>query len=210
MTFGRFTKLLATAVVAMGFVTAAAQAATVTFMLVPDDPAPGQFSLYADVSVGDNGGLAFFGVDLVGVDDASIQNLAPMADVSLVDFKPKGFTVARSGTAGNPPTNPVTGGQDVLEPLAIIYGVGQAAGSIPGAPLGGTVIQENFGAPILLATGNITGQLGFGPNVAANVFIADGVNQATEAAVLTTIVPEPASFALLAIGTLLTLRRRTA
>jgi hypothetical protein len=185
---------LALAVVTSHVLTAAASAATVTYIL--DLSTPGAFTLYADVSDGDNQGLAFFSVPLVG----TVTNLNIVAPLTIhgANFSPAGFYAVRTPTAGTDPVagpivNPyVSGSQDVISgPAAnLITGFGQEAGNweakgitpffFPDATTdtawGATTVVGSFGSydhPLRLATGNYTGALDFDRdslNLAANTW----------------------------------------
>jgi hypothetical protein len=98
-----------------------------------------------------------------------------------------GFTLGRSTTGG------VIGAtQDVasVDGTAImVYGVGQIAGNLNSdAPPGSTghsgLVQESFGAPVLVAKGSYSGTLAFSAsNNAADVFVSSG-SYSTESAVI--------------------------
>ncbi len=150
----------------LGLAASSAHAATVDFTL--DAASDGTFDLFADVSQGDNAGLSFVGVELLGID--TIQNLAPMVAYDEVEFEPHGFHYFRS--PDDDPT--LVAVQAVTNPDSLVYGFGQTAGSLPS---GYGEVQPNYGAPLLLATGTYTdpGALDMG-DVMANVLVETGSN----------------------------------
>ncbi|MGD9645601.1 MAG: PEP-CTERM sorting domain-containing protein [Pirellulales bacterium] len=198
-----------------------AQAATVTYQLVLQ--AGNTFSLFADVSTGDNGGLVSFGVPLTG-NITAIDNKAPFGQfgngpagsgaIGFADFR------SADGTPGGPTT---LAGSQVTVPTPtplIVYGFGQTAGnlsSIASFGIFGNQEQLVYGAPLLLATGSYTGAApGFNTSsldLYANVFTNTQATSAFGAQVLTEVVPipEPSTFVLAAIGLagLLVVRRRS-
>ena len=110
----------------------------------------------------------------------------------------------------------ITNGVIVLIVLTLTYQVGQVAGTLAGAPHVPTglfdtppeaLVQPSYGAPVLLASGSYddSTQIGFinvVDNLKANVFTAVDGATAPAATVETgvTIIPEPATLALLAVG----------
>jgi len=211
-----FASLIAVAMVAGS----SAQAATITYQLVIQ---PGNtFSLYASDSLGDNGGLATFGVPLSG-NITTINNTAPFGQfgASPGGSGEIGFSQFRSAD-GNPagPTT-VTGGQLTVPtptPL-IIHGFGQTAGNLATtASFGIFGLQEQtvYGSPLLLATGSYTGATpGFNTSsldLIANVFTDAQATSTFAAQVLTQVVPipEPSTFVLAGLGLagILAVRRR--
>lgn len=228
---------------AIGLGTVAAQATpTVTFTLVANDSGagsfakptytPGDFSVYASDSTGDNAGIVSFSVGLTGA--TTVKNVAPKGvyddGTGSGGTLNEGFTTLRSGNSTTtPPTNlleTVFGAQDLPQspPTNVpIYGFGQAAGNLDSfAPAGSTggflKVQPSYGAPLLVATGTYTGlpsTLFFTPpssNDLAGVYLtntgtgseAANVNLVTQ----TNTVPEPATLGVLGIGAVALLRRR--
>ncbi len=140
----------------------------------------GTFELYASASSGDNGGIGFYGVELLGID--TITNLGPKVDFDDTDFEPHGFHYFRS--ADDDPV--LVGSQNILDPGSIVYEFGQTGGTLPN---GWGVVQQNYSAPLLLATGTFTDetQLGFGDDILLSVFTDVGVADTIEAPVNTSI-----------------------
>lgn len=189
-------------------------ALTVEYILAVDANGPGTFTISADVSL-DNGGLATYGIELSGFD--TLTNLGPMVDglagPTYAAWK-MGCTMFRSGA--NAPQ--LAGAQDTVTVGATIaYGFGQYAGSLlppAGWSVGPTptIVQAEYGAPLLLAEGTYTGSFGLENVVSytAVVFEADagtaaiGIPQGLEVI----FTPEPATMSLLLIGAIGALVRR--
>lgn len=175
------TKFFAVALAAAGMIATSAQAATVTYIL-DTQTVPGNFTLWADVSSGDNQGLAFFDVPLLG-NVTAFNNVSPLA-INAANFAPVGFSDLRSPTAGSDPVagpvaNPEpTGSQNVISgPIPnLITGFGQEASSwvtkgittafAPDATAdiawGAVPVQgllALYDNPLRLATGTFTGEL---------------------------------------------------
>ena len=214
----RITLIVAAGLMLLG--STGARAATVTYTLSIDDAGPGTFSLFAEASAGDNAGLATFGVpltgDLTSADNLTLFGLGQTATASGL----AGFSSLRSSDG----STAVRGAQDTITPSPFIYfGVGQTAGTAATSPTNGpiTFIPLDmtqilaYSAMYQLAAGTYDtngSRPGFNtasPDLLANVFTGNGL--AVEAAtIVTQIIPEPASLALLLFGTPLLLRRSCA
>jgi hypothetical protein len=182
-------KFFAVALAAAGMIATSAQAATVTYIL--DKSVPGTFTLWADVSSGDNQGLALYSVPLLGSVTA-FNSVSPVlfsaGDGSLV-----GFDQLRTADGAGPIVNPeIVGAQNVTGGATtahLISGFGQESSSwvakgkagFPSDPTadiawGATPLVTNLGNydnPLRLATGTYTGELTFNAaslNMAANTF----------------------------------------
>lgn len=215
-------KILVSMAMAMAivmFAAVSAQAAPqVTYTLVID-PGPSTFQITADVSSGDNAGLATYGLEVVGF--STMSHLGPIVDgLSGPTYTPwkKGFTMFRS--ADN--SSPLGAGQDTITEGAVMaYGFGQTAGDLTppaGWSVGPTPIQVQpvYDATLVLATG--TFPVGVNPSwgqAATGVLFAEVGSKATIGAgqgvlvdLQTVIVPEPATMSMLALGGLAALIRR--
>jgi hypothetical protein len=145
---------------------ASSRAATVELWM--DLSTPGQFQLRAQVSDGDNAGLASYSIPLKaapGITITSLDHRSPRAgaaenpDGSLGG--PVGFTVFRS--ADGPTNLLIRGEQDLITPTPfIIYGYGQTAGNFSGVtngpvtPLGSNEGNNWTSVPVLVS-GTYTG-----------------------------------------------------
>jgi len=187
-----------------------AGAAVVNYDLQIDPTGPGTWQVLASASLGDNYGIAGFGIAMTGVD--TIVNESPMATLfDGTDLYDVGFKLVRSAAD----VNPVSGSIDTTTTgVLVAYGVGQTAGDLL-ADLGetgwmyiGAKVNEVYGAPVLLASGTYSGdapEIDFQAlDTAVNVFTSD-TGTATEAA---TVVPEPMTLGLVLLGGLGVLRRR--
>ncbi|NQU75600.1 MAG: hypothetical protein HQ546_04695 [Planctomycetes bacterium] len=159
-----------------------AQAApTVTYTLVLDSEGPGTFQITADVSQGDNAGLAAYGMDVVGF--STMTNLGPMVDgLAGPTYTPwkNGFSMAMIRSAAN--FSPLGGSQDTItEGAVMVYGFGQTAGDL--TPPGGwspgpayTEVQPIYGASLVLASGTypIGAAPSWGQSAVGNVFAQVG------------------------------------
>jgi hypothetical protein len=184
---------------------------------------PGTYDLYASDSLGDNFGIASYGI--------SIQNVSSMIhrspQVLLVDdgngnTDPAGFTLLSSANNQTPTGTGFYFGasQDTITPTQyLIRGFGQMPGSFPivlplGVQLSG-VLQQNWGAPLLIAEGSFDTH---GPapkfdfnntNVFVNVFSsAQGIR-----VIQAKVVPEPSNVVLVCVAFLgaapfITIRRK--
>ena len=110
------------------FVTAAKAVPTITYYL--DFPSDGNFTLWATTGAGDNAGLVFYSVPLVG-NILTVDNRGPLA-VNSANFSNIGFGAFRSADRNTPTTSVmITGFQDVVSgPMGnLIYGIGQSTSS---------------------------------------------------------------------------------
>jgi hypothetical protein len=108
-------------------VTSISNAATVHYVL--DLSVAGQFTLTAQASLGDNGGITTYGIPLTG-NLLTLDHRAPNG-VFFGNFQPMGFSNLRNPAPvdGLPAVNPtITGGQALATPN-LIYGFGQSANS---------------------------------------------------------------------------------
>ena len=183
-------------------------AALVTFTLNITETAPGSgvFTLLANSSLGDNAGLASYGVELTG-GVSSVDHTSPNAIAS--DGRNVGFRVVR--TLDNDPT--LSASQDTFVPGYINYGVGQTADGLSSTLPAGislfpvTVEAEFYDAPVELANGTWLGVLP-GINTAgatgANVFASAGGLTTFAAGIGTNVnfnaIPEPSVFAMMGLA----------
>jgi hypothetical protein len=190
-------KLLAVALLGAGLVASTAQAATVHYVL--DLSVANQFTLTAQASLGDNGGITTYGIPLTG-NMLTLDHRSPNA-VSLGNFQPIGFANLRNPAPpdGGPAANPtITGGQSLTTPN-LIYGFGQEASSFAakGHPAVGTpdaTVDTAWAVPLVIATGTYNmanGPLAFGGGVTllANVFDNGSGNERISADVTTEVIP---------------------
>ncbi len=225
----RLASCLGSALAALLFASAS-QAATVELTLIthagPVDvfghPGPA-WELYASASAGDNAGIAGVNIDLVGLGASGTltanapQGLSLPAGSSGLNV---GFTVGNADDAGDAVTffaGQVGGGPALDDPATILFGVGQAPGTIPDL-VPGSETGVPWAAPVLLAFGTMDGPawatMGFGASTNANVWSQAG-SLAAEAAVVNLLierhpVPEPALLSILACAALgLVALRRT-
>lgn len=221
-------KVFMAALAGMGLIVSSASAATVHYTLDLQGPGLGNFALYADVSLGDNAGLAVFGVPLTGT-VLTLDNASPQVTFAQKAGPPAfngtvGFTNIRSADVGGlDPT--VVGAQDTVNAAApnnLVYGYGQTADSFAGQGFVPVFGEEGspWAAHLLLATGTydpVLGTLGFNTgstDLVANVLAQEGSAAAPSADVTTQVIPfipEPATVTLLglaAIGIFGFLRRR--
>ena len=189
--------------------TATAPAATVTFTLFPDEDGPGTFNLYADASLGDNFGIASYGVPLIG-SVLTINHNSPQG-IAMADGSDVGFRTLRSADDAIL----ISASQNTLgPPPPVTYGFGQAAGTLPG-PLSFSE-QPTYDAHLLVATGtyDISGTTLnfdlFSPDLGANVFDSGVGTTVIGATINAVVVPEPAVLGLIGLGglALMLLRRR--
>jgi hypothetical protein len=192
------TALLATA--------SSAQAAAVNFTMVIN---PGNtFDIYANATLGDNAGIASYGIPLTG-NILSFDHKSPVAAFALQGAQsgPVGFSLLRS--ADNVITPSILASQDTITPTPFItYGFGQTGGdiSLGGARILFSAESPVYNAKLLIGSGTYSGATpGFNVNsieLFSNVFI-NKLSAATQAAFVTTQVipiPEPSSWVLLGLG----------
>jgi len=201
-------KLFFAAVLGAGLMASSSKAATVTYTL--DLLTPGAFTLTAQASLGDNGGLALYGIPLSGT-TLTLDHQTPKADFGSgpAGNSPVGFTAFRSADGGGS-NQTIVGGQDTINvaPGNLISGFGQEVSTFA---LKG--ITPLFGAesvawtsPLVIATGTYSGDLGFNSasvDLVANVFLDAAKQAVIPADVVTnvlsgvlntppTVLPEPA------------------
>jgi hypothetical protein len=176
-------KLFVVALVVVALIAASTSAATVTFTLIMgEDDLPLTFNVYAEASLGDNGGIAGYEIPIVGP-VLSINHMSPNTlFASTPGFGPAGFTSQRSPDGAQL----LTGRQDTITPTPnIVHGFGQFASSFiaqgitPGAP----PEQPFWGMPLLIASGTYDqsqGELEIGEtdaNLVASVLVSSTSNQ---------------------------------
>jgi hypothetical protein len=192
--------LMSLAVIVTMAVGAAAQAATINYVLNVD-PTAGAWSLTADTDA--PGGIAGFTVDLVNV--SSGTSVAPRADFSGTAVS--GFTL---GNVFN--GNQAFAGQNTTAASSLVYGLGYA----PVAPFA-TAPFSQLGDPTAVPTELYNGTFDtagampdFGQLVQGNVFQADSgtATMAADVTATVNVVPEPVTMTLLAVGAPLLLKRR--
>ncbi len=153
-------------------------ASTVNF-IVDASADDGTFDVFADVSLGDNAGLAFYLVQFDGTND-DILDLGPRA-INSATFAPQGFSLnLLTGTD----QQRINRGQNSLSLPTLVYGFGQTAGSLlnpVGAP-GDSLEQPDYGAPLLIGSGTYAdiGALTV-LNAVANTWDVSGETGATQA-----------------------------
>jgi hypothetical protein len=218
-------KLFVAASVALGLA-GVANAATITYTL--DKTVAGQFSVYADVSQGDNFGLVTFGFQLTqtGGNITSEDNQSPWG--LRTNFSNIGFADIRvplSDGATNPdestaaPTYIFSGSQQAATGATanFVYGLGQSAGSFTtafGAAYNGAASAgldatnpQSWNPHLLLATGTYTGlatNLHFATtaNNVGNVWAENTRTRVFPSAQVTLVelVPEPATASLFGLA----------
>jgi len=187
----------------------AASASTITYSLIPN-PGPGTFALTAQASSGDNFGIDYYAVELLGA--ATIQHVNVSPKISDVDAGQNyGFSFARS--ADNAPV--VSAAQDSTGGGVAVYGMGQTPGTLKSkvpatnaTAAGRPDALGTYGAPIVLATGTFLN--GIAPVIGATstgfIFTQQGSGGAfgtfgppTSVVLNQYPVPEPASIALVGL-----------
>jgi len=178
----KFSKVLFAAVAASVGITAAAQAATVTYSLSLNDngagvATPGSWALYADVSQGDNAGLVGYGAQLANNTTAASRTPFGQYQYGGANDPPPpdfiaGFSNSRVATVGAA----LSGAQDTTVSTAwVLAGFGQSsftmASKIPAVDysyvnLGGATATSSPKAHLLLNSGLYGGTTatGSGPN----------------------------------------------
>jgi hypothetical protein len=189
--------LFAATLIAVGLAASSATAATVTYIL--DLSVDDVFTVRAQASAGDNGGITTYGIPLVG-NLLTLDHRAPNI-VSSANFQPAGFSNLRNpappdGAAAVNPT--ITGGQALATPN-LIYGFGQEASSfaakgIPSAGQPDASSDLAWLAPMVIATGTYersagTIEFGSGVTLLANVFDNGTGNERIAATIATQIIP---------------------
>ncbi|MCG3180375.1 MAG: hypothetical protein BIFFINMI_02735 [Phycisphaerae bacterium] len=187
-----------------------ARASTVTFELVIDTGA-NTFQLFASTPTeAGNMGIAAYNVALLNITSAT-SNPPRGFENNGSAYPVRGFaTIPNSLTLSGPGS--LFAAQDALTPTTPILGIGQAAGSITLYPSLIAAYYSTAGAnytwdaKYLVGSGTYDGAgplPAFGASVGANVYdSANGPSYAHTAGIaeIVTVVPEPATLALLAIG----------
>ncbi len=190
------------------------------FVLAPTDNA-GEWTLSVTVS-GDTGGLSAFNLDVNGTVDEVDNTSFAFNTISNIDstmYIPRGFQTQLQGEIGAPNGTlyNVAGAQALSPAASPIMGVGMQALSLGGAAPNSNI---DLGVPALLGTLTTTGDIPGATAPASDGRIqvdaglydtsgnADGFLSGANTAVTLTIVPEPASLALLGLGGLCALARR--
>jgi hypothetical protein len=161
-------------------VAATAPAATVNFVLDLTGP-DGSFNVYASSSLGDNGGLACYGVGLSGplIELDQVSPASCWAENSAGQTGTAGFTLLRTALL----RGCLFAAQDTLSPTPhLLFGMGQEAGSFDSLGLStlGATSSASWGSEMLIATGMYAGDsslLGIDLNssdTVANVFTSRG------------------------------------
>lgn len=204
------------AVLTIAFSAAAANAANVAYTMIVDPG--GTFDVFASASLGDNAGIAGYGVPLSG-GITSVDHNSPFG--SFATGGPGNGPIGLSLFRSDDDVTSLAAAQDTVSPTPyLIYGFGQTAGDLSTFPGLGGIFGDSqqlaYGAPLLIASGTWDGiSPGFGAPVETNVFV-DNQSAATMAALVSTsvqAVPEPASIVMLSmggVGLLVWRRRRSA
>ncbi|CAK9090439.1 Uncharacterized protein SCF082_LOCUS52628 [Durusdinium trenchii] len=191
------------AVFTIAFSAAAANAANVSYTMIVDPG--GTFDVFASASLGDNAGIAGYGVPLSG-GITSVDHNSPFG--SFATGGPGNGPIGLSLFRSDDDVTSLAAAQDTVSPTPyLIYGFGQTAGDLSTFPGLGGIFGDSqqlaYGAPLLIASGTWDGTTpGFGAPVETNVFV-DNQSAATMAALVSTsvqAVPEPASIVMLAMG----------
>ena len=168
-------------------------------------------SLQCDPSA-DNTGIASYQFTLGNV--TSLSHVAPQSDDASnaeSESGPAGFTLFRSPTTvDNAPGNPitVTASQDTFTPTPhLIQGFGSENSSFgeEGIIAGGATTQEDWGSPLLVATGTWSDVENALPTLSAASVVVFDSQGGTSAAIaqsnlVTFFVPEPSSFAFIGLA----------
>jgi hypothetical protein len=174
---------------------ASANAASVHYIL--DLSVDDAWTLKAQASDGDNGGITTYGIPLVG-NFLSLNHQTGNIVVS-GNFQPAGFSNLRSADSAGAIANPtITGGQSLTTPN-LVYGFGQEASSFAAKGFG-VVGQPDPTSdvawldPMVIATGTYertNGALAFGTGVTllANVFDNGTGNERISATITTEVIP---------------------
>lgn len=199
---------LLSALLSAVFSVSAYAAPTVTFSLYPNQSGPNTFNLYASASLGDNAGIAFYGIPLLNI--SSVDHKSPIANALFAGppfFSTLGFNLLRS--ADNAAT--VLASQDTINASSpLIYGMGQTSGNLAAYPGVTSLLpgseQPAYSAPLLIASGTYSGALpAFNLNsvdLVANVFVSNTSRQVIAADVRAVVVPEAESVAMVGIACL--------
>ncbi len=162
-------KKIMMAVLVVGLTATVAQAAPMTTLDIVS-PSPGNWEVYADVSL-DNAGLMMFDLDVTGsggltVDSSlnespsgAVMRLSPTEVLSLGFYLQRSGGVNGQGIFGAQQTSYGNEYEAVLDAL-VIRGVGQTSGTF--TPPAGTVeiLSPSWSHPVLLASGTYTGTVG--------------------------------------------------
>jgi hypothetical protein len=183
----KFNVLCVVALAGLVLLPSVASAAKIQYIL--DTSVAGQFKVFAqsDPSGGAHGGIATYGIPLVGA--TTISHVSPAAGLASnaanpPAFGPAGFTEVRSLAD----VTPIAAGQNVVTPTPhLIYGFGQEANSFEGlglTPVGPPPTGPTWEAKLLIAEGTHGGTIDFdreNVNLLADVFMAAGNPQLTAA-----------------------------
>jgi hypothetical protein len=199
-----------------------ALAGTITYTL--DKSVPGQFTVYADASVGDNAGIATWGfqVTSTGGNVTTEDNWSPwglrtnFSNLGFADVRQPlsdGSTVPDASTVAT--SYIFSGSQQVATGATanFVYGYGQTAGSFAAlyganysaafsAGLDGSN-QQAWNAHLLIATGTYTGTLHFASSQnVGNLWTDNSRSRVAPGATvnLVEVVPEPATLSLLGLA----------
>ncbi|MBY0588198.1 hypothetical protein K2X85_13550 [bacterium] len=179
-------------------------APTVKLSLFVDELSPNTFNLYAESSLGDNAGIAFYSAPLLG-GITSLDHKSPVANALLSGppfFSALGFNTLRSADGALT----VLASQDTISAgSTLVYGMGQVAGNLATLPGVTSLLpgseQPAYAAKLLIASGTYSGALpSFNLNsvdLVANVFAQNGSRQVVSATVQAVVVPEASTVVMM-------------
>jgi len=187
------------------FMVASANAATISLTTTTSG---NTFQVFADDTVGDNGGIASYNIPMKNVN--TLTNESPFMQLNS-GFNPEGFSELRNPATDADPVGKTLGASQKLVPTAtpaVVYGFGQTGGNLPNQPGFGSSRQLAYAAHLLLGSGTWagTGALPVPDFAAANmsivVFQTNGQSSPVVNATVAPAsnVPEPAALSLLGLA----------